>query len=57
MIKFHNECIDSADWVEGITGYRPSDDVITFEELTEIANDPERNGGYYEGLPNHWDYP
>lgn len=57
MAKFYNECIDSADWVEEITGYRPCDDVISFEELAKIANDPEKNVGYYDGLPNHWDYP
>ena len=27
MIKFYNECIDSADWIEEITGYRPVDNV------------------------------
>lgn len=37
MIKFYNECIDSADWIEEITGYRPADNVITLEELDEIA--------------------
>lgn len=42
MAKFYNECIDSADWVEEITGYRPCDDVISFEELAKIANDPEK---------------
>ncbi len=56
MVKFYNECIDSADWVEEITGYRPCDDVISFEELAKIANDPNKNGGD-DGLPNHWDYP
>lgn len=57
MIKFYNECIDSADWIEEITGYRPVDNVITLEELGEIAKNPQLNGGLDNGLPNHWDYP
>lgn len=57
MIKFYNECIDSADWIEEITGYRPANDVITLEELGEIAKDPQLNGGLDNGLSNHWDYP
>lgn len=36
MIKFHNKCIDSADWVEGITGYRPSDDVEEMEATVDF---------------------
>lgn len=56
MIKVLNCCIDSADWVKSITGYRPNNDVITLKELDEIAHDPQKNGGP-DGLPNHWDYP
>ena len=56
MIKFYNECIDSADWIEEITGYRPADNVITLEELDEIAKNLQLNGGLDNELPNHWDY-
>lgn len=52
MIKVLNCCIDSADWVKSITGYRPNDNVITLKELDEIAHDPQKNGGP-DGLPNH----
>lgn len=56
MVKFCDECIDSSDWIEEITGYRPVDDLITINELNEIAQDPNKNGGD-DGLANHWDYP
>lgn len=56
MVEFYDECIDSSDWIEEITGYRPVDDLITINELNEIAQDPNKNGGD-DGLPNHWDYP
>lgn len=56
MVKFCDGCIDSADWIEEITGYRPVNDLITINELNEITQDPNKNGGD-DGLPNHWDYP
>lgn len=42
MVKFCDECIDSSDWIEEITGYRPVDDLITINELNEIAQDPNK---------------
>ena len=48
MVKFCDECIDSSDWIEEITGYRPVDDLITINELNEIAQDPNKNGGILE---------
>lgn len=56
MIRFNETCTDSADWVESITGYRPANNVITIEELEEISQDENRNGGE-NGIPSHWDYP
>ena len=56
MAKFLNECWDSADWVEEVSAYRPTDDIISLAELGEISEDASRNGGL-DGLPNHWDYP
>jgi hypothetical protein len=44
MAKFMNNCIDSADWVEMVTGDRPVKDVITVEELNEISDDSDHNG-------------
>lgn len=56
MVKFYDECIDSSDWIEEITGDRPVNDLITIKELNEIVQDPNKNGGD-DGLANHWDYP
>lgn len=56
MAKFSDECWDSADWIEEVTGHRPVDDVITLAELNKLAEDKEKNGGW-DGLPNRWDYP
>lgn len=52
MAKFLNECMDSADWIEEISGYRPTDDVITLEQLSELSEKFP-----IDTVANHWDYP
>lgn len=52
MAKFMNECMDSADWVEEISGYRPVDDVITLEYLAELSKTFDE-----DIVSNYWDYP
>ena len=60
MAKFNDECWDSADWIEEITGYRPVDDVITLEELEELSQNLDDlelvDECGYNILANHGDY-
>lgn len=60
MAIFLNDCMDSADYVAVVTGYRyrPKTDVITLKELMEISKDPEKNSGFgFYDLRNYWNYP
>lgn len=50
MAKFLDECMDSADWVEEVTGYRPVDDVFTLKELDEM-----QKTDIFDDCC-HWDY-
>lgn len=49
MAKFYSKCIDSADWVEEISGYRPSEDLITLDELIKLEQSLD--------CCFPWDYP
>ena len=56
MASFNDKCIEAAEWIESITGIRPEKEHITLEDLGNICDNPNLNGGD-DGLPNHWDYP
>lgn len=59
MANFLNDCMDSADYVAVVTGYRyrPKTDVITLKELMEISEDPEKNSGFgFYDLRNYRNY-
>ncbi len=41
MLKFYDDCMDSADWIEHISGYRPVDDCISLEDLENLQKENE----------------
>lgn len=54
MARFLDDCIDSADWIEEISGYRITSNFITLEELDELT---EKNEDIKKARGTYFDYP
>lgn len=53
-MRFYDDCIDVIDWIEDISGYRLSTNLITLEELDELT---ETNEQIKEARGMFFDYP